>query len=143
MIFSATLTLTSCMISKDPSKVRDKLKDEKYEVLLLDSLSDMSEHDIDDACEYFDIDIDCVDTIIIAATKKDGEKPIIIFFCDNKKGAKRVKKDIEAVLDDKELVDEIKEALEDNGIKSLSNCELKRSGSVVAFGHEDTMKIIK
>ncbi len=75
MISTMILGLASCGISKDPSKVKEELKDEGYGVIVLDSLSDMRDYDIDEACDYLGISLDNVESIIMRQQRTITKSP--------------------------------------------------------------------
>ncbi len=146
-IFALVLTLctvfalASCRISKDPEDLKDKLKEEKYDVTIIDSKSEFDENNVEALLDKFDIDSDGIETIVFAQTKKNSDKPVIVFYCEETKDAKSIEKDLEAFLEDDDLWDDCMDYF--NWDFSTKKTEIKRQGKIVAIGHEDTMKIIK
>ena len=69
--------LTSCLgPNKDPKKAKKALKNEDYEVFLVNDSDDLESYDMDDL------------EAVLSAMDEDGEEMIMIFYFESSKAAK-------------------------------------------------------
>ncbi len=144
LVLATLFAFASCGISDDPSEIKALLKENNYDVLVLNSKKEFEDYDVKEILDFLDISFDGIDTLVIAMTREDDDKPIAVAFCEDKESAKAIEKELVYLLEDDEMTDEIfEEIFDETADADVNDYEIFRSGTVVCIGHKDTVKIIK
>ncbi len=136
IVFSVTLSFASCGISDNYAEVKEQFEEENYEVYVYDS-DDYYYTYMEVLFDELNISVDGINRILFAAkSTKNNENSVFVFFCDDKKSAKALEEGIDNAIDKEDAQDFLET------YKLQSDTKIKRSGSVVAFGNKEAMKII-
>ncbi len=136
MIICTAFSSSSCGISDNYAKVEEQFEDENYDVYVYND-DDYYFMYMEVLFDELNISTDGVKKILFATESiTTNENSVFVFFCDDSKSAKELKKGIENALDKHKAKDFL------SAYNLKTDTKIKRSGTVVAFGNKDAMKII-